>query len=434
MRPTTSLEQPINYCLYARKSSESDERQVMSIDSQLKEMQTLATKEGLRVTEILQESHSAKDSGQRPMFMKLLSDIRGKRFNGILTWAPDRLSRNAGDLGNLVDLMDQGKLLQIRTFSQMFSNNPNEKFLLMILCSQAKLENDQKGINVKRGIRAKCEMGWRPGPTPIGYMNRSFGGVKDVIVDPERGPIITQMFTKVVEEKASGRKLKTWLDSLNFTNKSGKLVTLSQIYLMLKNPFYYGEFEFPINSANWYKGSQAPLITKELFNKVQEKLVVPKKSKWGSKNFTYRGLLRCANCKASIVGEERYRQRLNKDPRHHIYYHCSKQVDHNCKEPYITEEQLERSLFKLINFMYIAHPHELNLTDRIQEGLNEFKKMREALFFQQNINPNSKIWDIRDYVRYVLTNKNLEEKRELFNLFNYPLFIKNGNISSLRAN
>lgn len=134
----------INYCLYARKSSESDERQVMSIDSQLKEMQALAIKENLKVAEILQESHSAKDSGQRPMFMKLLSDIRENKLNGILTWAPDRLSRNAGDLGMLVDLMDQRKLSKIRTFSQTFSNNPNEKFLLMILCSQAKLENDQK--------------------------------------------------------------------------------------------------------------------------------------------------------------------------------------------------------------------------------------------------------------------------------------------------
>lgn len=426
-------DKPISYCLYARKSSESDERQVMSIDSQLKEMNDLAKKEKLNIVEILQESHSAKDSGQRPLFMKLLNNIREKRYSGILTWAPDRLSRNAGDLGMLVDLMDQGKLARIRTFSQTFSNNPNEKFLLMILCSQAKLENDQKGINVKRGIRAKCEMGWRPGPTPIGYMNRSFGGVKDAIIDPERGTIITEMFRKVAENGASGRQIKRWLDEINFTTKSGKKLHLSTIYLMLKNPFYYGEFEFPTKSGQWYKGSYPPLITKELFEKVQEKLVVPLKSKWGSKTFTYKGLLKCANCKASIVGEDRYRQRLNKEPRYHVYYHCSRQIDHNCREPYISEEELERSLLKLINFMYIAHPHELVLTEKIQKGLEEFRKMREAIFLQQNINPNSKIWDIRDYARYVLTNKDMEEKRELFNLFNYPLFIQNKNVTSLRA-
>ena len=433
MEPTIPLEQPINYCLYARKSSESDERQVMSIDSQLKEMQALAIKENLKVTEILQESHSAKDSGQRPMFMKLLTDIREKRFNGILTWAPDRLSRNAGDLGNLVDLMDQEKLLQIRTFSQIFSNNPNEKFLLMILCSQAKLENDQKGINVKRGIRAKCEMGWRPGPAPIGYYNRSFAGTKDVIVDPDRGHIITEMFRKVAEEKASGRTLKRWFDEINFTTKSGKNLHLSTIYLMLKNPFYYGEFEYPVKSGKWYKGSYPPLITREIFDKTQAKLVIPKKSPWGSKTFIYKGLLKCANCKASVVGEERFRKRLNKEPMHHVYYHCARNIDFDCTEPYISEPDLERSLLRFINFMYIAHPKELVVTEKVQKGMEIFSKMREALFLQQNINPNSALWDIRDFARYVLTNKSTEDKRELFNLFKFPLFIQNKTITSLRA-
>ena len=166
----------VKYCLYARKSSESDERQTMSIESQIKEMQDMALKEGLSVTEIKRESHSAKLSGGRPVFMELISELRNDRFNGILTWAPDRLSRNAGDLGSLVDLMDSGKLAQIRTYSQKFGNNPNEKFLLMILCSQAKLENDNRAVNVKRGIRAKCEMGWRPCMPPLGYYTRASTG------------------------------------------------------------------------------------------------------------------------------------------------------------------------------------------------------------------------------------------------------------------
>src|SRR3989338_2382974 len=242
--PTNSEAPKIEYCLYARKSSEDDERQAMSIDSQIKEMSDLATRDGIVIKEVRKESHSAKASGKRPVFMVLLNDIREGRFTGILTWAPDRLSRNAGDLGMLVDLMDQGKMVQIRTYSQVFSNNPNEKFLLMILCSQAKLENDQKGLNVKRGIRAKCEMGWRPGPPPIGYFNRSFNGLKDIVVDPERGHIVTAMFKKASEGEG-GRKIKIWLDGIGFTSRSGKKVTLSMIYLMLNNPFYYGEFEYP---------------------------------------------------------------------------------------------------------------------------------------------------------------------------------------------
>jgi DNA invertase Pin-like site-specific DNA recombinase len=171
----TSTNQPlpvkVAYCLYARKSTESEEQQVLSIDSQIKEMIQIAERDGLTITEIRKESHSAKAVGQREVFNELLKDIRSGKFNGILTWAPDRLSRNAGDLGSLVDLMDQKALVEIRTFSQKFTNNPSEKFMLMILCSTAKLENDNKSENVKRDLRTRCEQGLRPSMAPTGYLN-----------------------------------------------------------------------------------------------------------------------------------------------------------------------------------------------------------------------------------------------------------------------
>ena len=212
--PTTK----IKYVLYARKSTESEERQILSIDSQVKEMLQLAEKENIEIVDIRREAHSAKDSGQRPVFKEILEDIRRQRFNGILTWAPDRLSRNAGDLGSLVDLMDQKLLLEIRTYGQHFKNSPNEKFLLMILCSQAKLENDNKSINVKRGLRTRVEMGLWPGPAPTGYFKEKRMDRKcEVILDPERAPIIKKMFEKVAYEKWSGKKVYNWLRfDLNF--------------------------------------------------------------------------------------------------------------------------------------------------------------------------------------------------------------------------
>ena len=130
---------PIRYVLYARKSSEDDECQALSIDSQVKEMLTIAEHQGVIVIETRTESHSANYSGQRPVFNQLIKDLRAGMFDGILTWATDRLSRNAGDLGSIVDLIDNGKLREIRTHGQTFTNTPNDKFLLMILGSQAKL-------------------------------------------------------------------------------------------------------------------------------------------------------------------------------------------------------------------------------------------------------------------------------------------------------
>src|ERR1700685_1435002 len=187
----------VKYCLYARKSTESEERQVLSIDSQIKEMVQLADREGLEVVEMKRESHSAKETGKRPVFNEIIEELRAGKYNGILTWAPDGISRNAGDLGKIVDLMDAGGLQEIRTYSQSFRNNPNEKFLLMILGSQAKLDNDNRGINVTRGLRTRCEMGLRPGVAPVGYNNEKHADKKcHAAVDPVRAPIIKQMFEK----------------------------------------------------------------------------------------------------------------------------------------------------------------------------------------------------------------------------------------------
>lgn len=432
--PLTEIPQ-IEYCLYSRKSSESDERQAMSIDSQIKEMNDLAIREGLFIKEIRHESHSAKMSGQRPVFNQILADIRAGLFNGILTWAPDRLSRNAGDLGMLVDLMDQGKIIHIKTFSQAFSNNPNEKFLLMILCSQAKLENDQKGLNVKRGIRAKCEMGWRPGPSPIGYMNRSFAGVKDIIVDPDRGHVITEMFRRVGLGNQSGKDIKTWLDEIKFTTRTGKKVMLSSIYLMLKNPFYYGQFEYPVKSGKLYKGSHLPLTTKEVFDQTQRKLAIPfAKAKWGSKTFTFGNLIVCGSCGASFTAEDKYRKRKVGDPRYHIYYHCARRRDPNCPEPYVTEEKLVKELIKYINFTSMAHPQMIRYTERLKFNMEQYRKVRDEVFLQQNFDPDKLSYDIREYAKHTLHHGTISDKREIIKAIGGVIYLHNQLVCSAPSN
>jgi DNA invertase Pin-like site-specific DNA recombinase len=403
----------------------------MSIDSQIKEMTDMAQKEGLIIKEIRKESHSAKESGQRPVFKQLLSEIREGVFNGILTWAPDRLSRNAGDLGMLVDLMDEKKIIHIKTFTQAFSNSPSDKFLLMILCSQAKLENDQKGVNVKRGIRAKCEMGWRPGPPPLGYYNRSFNGIKDIVVDPERSEFVKEMFLRVAKSGSSGRTIKKWFDNAGMITRAGKKVTLSQIYQMLKNPFYYGEFQYPVGNGEWYKGSHQPLTTKEIFEQVQKQLIIPfKKAKWGSKVFTFKGLFKCASCGANIVAEDKYRKRKARPSVYHIYYHCSRQKDYSCPEPFIDEEKLVKALLRYINFTNMAHPQMIRQTTALKYYLEEYEKMRNMILLQQDIDPNHQPLDLFEYAKYALHNGSLEEKRELINSLGENLYIHDRFVSS----
>jgi site-specific DNA recombinase len=113
MEGMKNQEPKLAYCLYARKSTESEERQVLSIDSQIKEMLDLAERENLEIVAVKRESHSAKETGTRPIFNEIIAEIRAGKYNSVLTWAPDRISRNAGDLGKVVDLMDAGILREI---------------------------------------------------------------------------------------------------------------------------------------------------------------------------------------------------------------------------------------------------------------------------------------------------------------------------------
>ena len=414
----------LNYCLYARKSSESDERQAMSIESQVKEMSSLAAKENILIKEIRSESYSAKVSGTRPVFSQMIDDIRQGYFNAILTWAPDRLSRNAGDLGTIIDLMDAQKLLAIRTYSQSFSNSPNEKFLLMILCSQAKLENDNRGLNVKRGIRAKCEMGWRPCMPPLGYYNRAMGGIKDIVIDPDRGPIVSKMFYRVAYLGQSGRTVKRWLDGIGFSTRSGKKVTLSQIYIMLKNPFYYGQFEYPIGSGKWYKGSHKPLVSKEVFNKVKSQLVVPRKVRWDSKGFAFKHVIKCAGCKASIVGEEKFKKLLDGTIKKHIYYHCSGSKDCNYVKPYIREEKLIEQLAAFIDSL---DEENITVSGRLKLGYYEYKKITSNIIRSNGIDFDEP-FDIKSYAKYILNEGICQEKTDLIKGLNIQLYLYNGSI------
>ncbi len=97
-------------------------------------------------------------------------------------------------------------------------------------------------------------MGWRPGVAPLGYINRVFGGVSDIIPDPDRAEIITEMFHKAAQGW-SGRRLKTWLDDQGIATRNGKNVPVSSVLAILINPFYYGKFQYPEGvNARWYKG------------------------------------------------------------------------------------------------------------------------------------------------------------------------------------
>jgi len=418
----------IRYVLYSRKSTESEERQILSIESQIKEMLQLAEKENLEIVDIRRESHSAKDSGQRPVFNEILEDIKRGRFNGILTWAPDRLSRNAGDLGSLVDLMDQKRLLQIRTYGQSFINTPSEKFLLMILCSQAKLENDNKSVNVKRGLRTRCEMGLRPGPAILGYLNQKRVDKKcEVIIDTERAPIVKKMFEKVAYEKWSGRKIYNWLKfEINFKSvKSNKGLSLGNIYGILQNSFYYGSFEYPVSSGNWYQGKHDPIITKELFDEVQKQIKSQVMRTTEDKEFAFTKLMTCGLCGSGITAQEKFKKLENGSVRRYVYYGCTKARDKDCKCGYLEEKELVKQFESILDNIELD---ENEIKNKINVFVSKVKDFTSFVYGEKT-NLDIERIDIKNYVRFILKKGKDDEKRDILTSFKDKIILKNKSIN-----
>lgn len=412
----------IRYCLYARKSTEQDEKQALSIDSQIKEMLQVAERDKLEVAEIKKEAHSAKDSGQRPVYNELLAGLRSGKFNGILTWAADRLARNAGDLGSVVDLLDQKKLIEIRTYGQTFTNNPNEKFLLMILGSQAKLENDNKSQNVKRGLRTRVEMGLWPCVAPTGYLNEKRTDKKcEVMVDPKRAPVIKQMFEKVANEQWSGRRIYKWLrDDIKFTGKTGKLLSLGNIYRLLRMTFFYGVFEYPTGSGNWYTGKHTPIISKELFDKVQEQINIEHEKTYGHE-FSFTKIMHCGLCGSGITAEEKFKKLKDGGLSRHVYYRCTHSKDKDCTNPPLSEPELIELALELLDTIDLD---KTTIREKLAKEIERYSQFQHSVLGIKIPSKLDKEINIRNYAKYILKEGSSFERREILTCIKSPMVLK----------
>ncbi len=415
-------EKPLKYCLYARKSTEAEEKQALSIDSQIKEMRQIAEREKLDIVEVRKESHSAKESGTRPVFESLVNDIDEGLFNAIITWAPDRLGRNAGDLGKLVDRMDQKRLIQIKTFGQNFTNSPSDKFLLMILCSQAKLENDNKSINVRRGMRARCEMGLWPAQPPTGYRKVNDRTAKcEVEIDPDRADIIKSIFEKVAYEKWSVSRVFAWLKyEIDFRTHRGFHLSLGNVFKILDNTFYYGKYEFPKDSGNWYDGKHRSIISRELFDEARRS-IKSQVIKSQGKEFAFTRLMKCGLCESGITADEKFKNIKAGGVNRYVYYRCTKAKDRTCKNPAINETDLIESLLNMLDSLQLD---QVKLNAKLSVEIQKFKKL-QAMFLGKRKTDSIESVDLKDYAKFVLKEGTVLEQRSVLECISSELTLKN---------
>jgi site-specific DNA recombinase len=365
------------YFIYCRKSSEAEDRQVLSIESQTRELEQLAAKLNLPIAEILTESKSAKDPG-RPVFNQMMQRLYRGEAAGIICWKLDRLARNPVDGGSIIWAIKQHGI-KVITPAQSYAREDDNIILMYIEFGMAQKYVDDLSKNVKRGLKTKIENGWYPGVAPAGYLNHTdrITGQNNLIKDPDRFPLIRQMWDLMLTGLYTPPKIleianTEWGFRTRPTRRRGdKPLSRSTIYRIFTTPFYYGWFEYPDGSGQWYQGKHEPMITEAEYDRVQALLGRHGNPRAHShEEFAFTGLIRCGDCDRAVTAEEKHQvicghckfkfaYRRHKDcPRcktpiekmlnpkflHYTYYHCSKSGRPVCSQKCVSGRELEKQI------------------------------------------------------------------------------------------
>ncbi len=341
----------LKYILYARKSSESDERQVQSIDDQLNHLKSLAKEQGLKIIEIITEKKSAKDPFKRPEFSRMVERIEAGEANGILCWKYDRLTRNPLEGGQLRWFLQQGTIKSIWTSERNYSPEDN----VLLLSIEDGMSNQyirDLSNNVKRGMKSKREKGWYPHRAQRGYINSEKNGERVIIKDPDRFDMIQKMWEMILTENYSISDIEEMADkkwgfrTIKTKRMGGVKLTKARLYEMFSSPFYKGIY---IKDGIEYKMNHPSMVSTEEWESVQ--YIIGRKTKPRNKkhNFTFRGPIFCGECGCLITAETKTKKIVSTGKlKKYTYYHCTRRKkDIGCSQnKSIREDVLESQILE----------------------------------------------------------------------------------------
>lgn len=348
-----------NVIMYCRKSSESEDRQAQSIDDQINILTKFAKSNQLTIIKTYSESKSAKAPYQRPSFTNLIADIQGGEGRHILCWSLDRLFRNPVDAGQVQWMLQQKHLHSIITPSKTYTIQ-DSGLMMSVMSGMANQFILDLSKNTKRGMQSKAEKGHYPSRAPIGYLNtpERNKGLKVLIKDPMRANLVRKVFEEILRGKQAAEVWDTAVHEWGLTTTDNHPLSKSGYYNMLNNPVYYGEYEWPRKTGNWYQGKHDPIITREEFDLVQKMLGKDGKPIAKTHQFDLTGLFRCNHCGCSVTGTKKVKYyKTTSNTGVYNYYHCTKKRrELGCTMPPITDTEANTQLYNQL--LSIRPPQE----------------------------------------------------------------------------
>ncbi len=336
----------MKYIIYARKSSESEDRQVQSLDDQVNRLRRMAKEQHLKVVDILTEAKSAKQPENRLLFDKMLQAIESGEAEGILCWQINRLSRNPIDSARVQWLLQQNTLKSIKTIDRDYLPSDNA-LLLSVESGIANQYIIDLKKNTLRGVLSKIEKGWSPNHAPIGYLNDK--EEKIIIKDPERFDLVRKLWDLMLTGRYTPPRIleiaNSWGLRTHKTKRTGgKELSRSNMYHLFSNLFYAGQFKY---NGEYHEGKHEPMITLEEYDRVQFLLGRKGRPRYKKHKFAFTGLIQCGECGCFYTAETKKKHiKSTNEVREYTYYHCtrkSKKIKCSQKKV-IREENLEQQI------------------------------------------------------------------------------------------
>lgn len=357
---------PMRIAIYARKSTESEDRQVQSLEDQINALTALAKREGIHISEIYQEARSAKTPNNRTEFERLTKAIQDGSVNGVLTWSINRLSRNSIDGGLVAYLLQTGKLDFIRTIERTYRPDDNA-LLLSIENGMAIAYLQDLSRNVSRGMKGKVERGWHVCKAPIGYKNDA--ETREVVPDEDRFHLVRKGWDMMLAGNVTVCEVHRRLVQLGLTARSRNRKTLpvsrSKVHSLFRDRFYMGEISF---NGQSYPGKHVAMVTEDEFQAVQAKLGYPHVSrKPERRNLALSNTMVCEVCGCHIVGEVRskYFKNTNRSVTY-TYYHCTGAK--GCSKHGIREEALIQQILPNLTGLRLTESTAAWIKDSLVES------------------------------------------------------------------
>ncbi len=341
----------LRYVRYSRKSSEAKEKQALSIKDQNAECDLVIVRDDLDVVARLEESKTSFKPNKRPEFNKMIKMIEEGKANAILTWKPDRLCRNPREGGIVLQLLQDGILKEIRTAMGDIYNPESDHLILQIHFDMANQYSRNLSQNVKRGLKRKVQDRKEyPRRAILGYQGKGIRGQRNIEPHPIESGFIVDAFHLASTGTYSLNNISELLYEKGFRTKNGKKIGKSHLQKILTNDTYYGYFYY---NKELCEGNYKPLITKGLFDLVQERLMDrtrPKKIEWDRE---FLGLIKCSNCGCSVTTtfKKKYVKK-EAEEKTFVYHHCTHRRGH-CKEQPITDKILKDMLYEEIGRIII---------------------------------------------------------------------------------